>query len=307
MFNDLDSTLKAILDDPAAPVDLRDADASFEAPDKNYRPSQATVNLFLYDVKENRTLRDPQPIFEVADGQYTRVLPPLRVDCSYLVTTWSNQEGAVKVAEEHKLLGQALAWLARFDTIPEDFFQGALVGQPYPPPTLVAQMEGKQNLSEFWTALGIPPRPAFTVAVTVAVGLKIEQAEGPEVVTHEVRLGERNGNQEAHYRIAGIVRVAGSATVIANTQVTLAELQRHTLTDDEGHFHFSGLAAGSYTLQGSATGFQEATAPITVPGATPHAYDLALTPAPPVSPLSSAQRSRSRTRSPKSKPGATTG
>src|SRR5262245_32285484 len=158
MFQDLDSTLKAILDDPVAPVDLRNADVSFEVPDKNFRPSQATVNLFFYEMKENRTLRDPAPIYVLEGGQYVRRQPPLRVDCSYLVTAWSNQDCALKVIEEHKLLGQALAWLGRFDTIPESYFQGALVDQPYPPPAMVAQMEGKQNTNDFWTAIGIPPR-----------------------------------------------------------------------------------------------------------------------------------------------------
>jgi hypothetical protein len=57
MIRDLDDTLKAILDDPASPTELRNADVSFEAPDKSFAPAQATVNLFLYEVKENRELR----------------------------------------------------------------------------------------------------------------------------------------------------------------------------------------------------------------------------------------------------------
>ncbi len=197
MFQDLDSTLRTLLDDGEAPASLRNADVSFETPDKNYRPAQATINLFLYEVKENRTLRDPEPVFTLRDGNYVREMPPLRVDCSYLVTAWSSQDAALKVAEEHLLLGQALAWLARFGTLPERFYQGQLAGQPYPPPTLVAQMEGKQNISEFWNALGIAPRPAFTLLITVALTLDVSEPEGPRVETTVLRITSPQGEENA--------------------------------------------------------------------------------------------------------------
>ena len=47
-----------MLDDAAAPADLRAADVSFDTPDKDFKPAQATVNLFLHEVIENRALRD---------------------------------------------------------------------------------------------------------------------------------------------------------------------------------------------------------------------------------------------------------
>ena len=46
MFHDLDSTLTAILDDATAPKELRDADVSFETPDRNFAPGRPTVNSF---------------------------------------------------------------------------------------------------------------------------------------------------------------------------------------------------------------------------------------------------------------------
>jgi hypothetical protein len=42
---------------------IKEADVSFETPDKNYTPSQSTLNLFLQDVKENRELRNPEPLW----------------------------------------------------------------------------------------------------------------------------------------------------------------------------------------------------------------------------------------------------
>src|SRR5262245_34532321 len=142
MLNDLDQTLRVILDDAAAPTELRNADISFETPDKTFAPALATVNLFLYEVKENRELRDPVPITEIVAGTFVRRQPPLRATCAYLVTAWSNAVGAARVVEEHRLLGQALLWLSRFPRIPAGFLQGTLAVQPFPPPTMVAQLEG---------------------------------------------------------------------------------------------------------------------------------------------------------------------
>jgi hypothetical protein len=134
-------------------------------------------------VSENRELRDPQPVRVVRDGVVSVALPPLRVDCSYLVTTWSSLDGAAKVAAEHRLLGEALTWLAGFGTVPVRFLRGRLVGQPYPPPTLVAQLAGKQEVGEFWHSLGIAPRPAFELTVTVALALDAVTPVGPRVET----------------------------------------------------------------------------------------------------------------------------
>jgi Pvc16 N-terminal domain/Carboxypeptidase regulatory-like domain len=278
MFQDLDATLQALLDDPVAPAQLRNADASFETPDKNYTPGQASLNLFLHAVKENRELRDPEPIRVFENGQYKQRQPPMRVDCEYLVTTWSNQAGASKVEEEHLLLGLALGWLSRFGTIPETYLRGSLVGQPFPPPTLVAQMEGKQSLGDFWSALGIPPRPAFTVVVTIALDLAVEQVIGPEVVTHEVRLGADGGAFESAFLIAGLVRAQDSGALLVNASVTLQELERTVQTDSLGRYRFTGLAPGSYTLRTSAPGFQTRDTPVQVPSATAGAYHIVLVP-----------------------------
>src|SRR5438874_1895665 len=186
MFQDLDSTLAAILNDaamPAALVTLRNAAKSFVTPDKSFTPGQPTVNLFLYEAKENHRWRDPEPILERVGNSFVQRPPPLRVDCCYLVTTWSPLAGGVGVAEAHRLLAQALLWLSSFPTIPSTYLQGSLANQLYPPPTLVAQMDGQKNLGEFWFALGIPPRPAFHLTVTIAMELLLLQVDGSLVTT----------------------------------------------------------------------------------------------------------------------------
>jgi hypothetical protein len=284
MFQDLDATLKTILDDASAPLELRNADVIFEPPDKSFAPGQATVNLFLYEVKENRELRDPVPIIDTVAGVFVRRKPPLRVDCSYLVTAWSNQIGANKIVEEHRLLSLALAWLSRFPTIPTTFFQGSLIGQPFPPPTLVAQLDGGKSVAEFWSALGIAPRPSFNLIATIALDLQVQTPEGPPVVTKEIEIkrkmppGVPEPTLDVTYEIGGRIGDANTLAAIANAQVKLLELEREVVTDQEGHFRFADLAAGNYTLRAAAVGYISQTKAIVVPGAVLNAYDINLTP-----------------------------
>jgi hypothetical protein len=277
MFQDLDRTLHAIVGDPKAPQALREADVSFEAPDKDYAPDQTTLNLFLYEVNENRELRDPEPIYTLEHGTYKRQAPPLRINCGYLVTAWSSKSGALRAAEEHQLLGQALAWLSRFGTIPEAYFRGSLIGQPYPPPTLVAQADGRPAASEFWSALGVAPRLAFRVVVTIALDLELETIVGPEVVSRELRIGEKGAAGESMFAIGGTVRDASSKALIADATVTLEPLARGVRTDALGRYRFEKLKPGHHTLLTTAAGFDPQNISIDVPGRRPNAYDIELT------------------------------
>jgi len=171
MFHDLDLSLQAMLHDADSPADLRAAEVSFETPDKGYAPTQRTVNLFLHDVAENRELRDQARMTDLTDGVYTIGPPPVRMDCTYLSTAWSAQAGGLKVNEEHQLLGLALSWMSRFTTVEDRFLQGALKtpAQPYSVPLTVARTKEGQTMGAFWSALGISPRPAFSVTVTIAM------------------------------------------------------------------------------------------------------------------------------------------
>lgn len=196
MFHDLDATLKALLEAPDAPAPVRGATVSFVTPERGVELKGLTINLYLYEVKENRSLRDPVPMTQLTSSGFTRRQPPLRVDCTYLVTAWSDQTGSTKVTQEHELLGLALAWLSRFAEIPRDRLRGELAGNaPAPPtfveqdqplPTMIAQADGKPNMGEFWTALGQPPRPCFTLTITVALDLAQPAGEEGPLVTEKV-------------------------------------------------------------------------------------------------------------------------
>ena len=227
MIQDLDSTLTAILNDPAMPAalnPLRTADKSFLTPDKNFGPALAnpTINLFLYEVNENRTLRDNEPIVERVGNSFVQRPPPLRVDCCYLVTTWAMQPGqAANVVEEHRLLAQAVLWLSRFAEIPAGYLRGGMVDQIYPPQVWVAQKDTYKNNSEFWFALGIPPRPAFHLIVTVALELLREEAGSlvTTTITEYLQTGQTPPG-DVLVQIGGEVRSPARAVAVGSATVT---------------------------------------------------------------------------------------
>src|SRR5437660_2880081 len=186
MIRDLSETLKAILDDASLPEPLRSATIAFERPTDPYSPGQRTVNVFLYDIRENVELRSNEPRVERQNGQTIMHRPPLRVACSYLVTAWP-VGGEELHLQEHELLSQVLLVLSGYPTIPEKFLQGRLKTQEPPLPMVTALVDPQTNLSEFWTAIGNKLRPSLTVTVTIAMEVLTPET-APMVITSDVRL-----------------------------------------------------------------------------------------------------------------------
>lgn len=258
MFDDLDATLKAMLSDSGAPADLRNADVAFDTPDKDYQPSQATVNLFLHEVAENRTLRDEARLIERTGDTYTSRLPSLRLDCSYLVTTWSVQAGGLKAQEEHHLLGLALAWLSRFPVIDNRFLQGTLntPPQPYPLAAVVAQTNEGQPMGHFWSALGVSPKPAFSLTVTITID-PFDEVDQFGVV-QAVRIETTSLQFPA---LAGQV-FTSALNPVPGATVTVMETGAQQTSGADGGFAFDGLAFGTYTLTVQVSGQPEQQAPV---------------------------------------------
>jgi len=278
MFDLLDTALEAMLGEPSLAAifpELFNAEVSFVTPEKGHTPTKETVDLFLYETRENRELRDPAPVVTTENGRSIRRRPPLRVDCAYMVTTWSKKTGADKVAAEHRLLGQAFNWLSRFPIIPAGYLQLAgLTGQAFPPPTLVAQMDAAKNAGEFWNALGVAPRPFFNVIVTVAMDL--DRATGDPIVT-TLTAGYHAGDAaslEERVSIGGTVRDR-QGNPLADAWVRLDPQGVTGVTDAKGRFLFQHVARGTgLTLRARAPGLVDAVrAPLEIPSIS-RDYDL---------------------------------
>jgi hypothetical protein len=172
MLHDLDKTLRQLLETELAQFGST-ITISFAPPDETFAPGELAVNLFLYDIQENRELRRTETLVErQGNGQVVKRRPPARVDCSYLVTAWAGS-----AEDEHKLLGAVIQALLRHPTLPAEFLQGGLAGQKPPLPVTALQPGRLQSLGEFWQAMGGKPRAALHYTVTLAVPL--DQAPPP--------------------------------------------------------------------------------------------------------------------------------
>lgn len=282
MFQDLDLTIRKLLEDVNTQPSLAGVDITFSPPDGVFTFNQKTLDVFLYGVHENRILRDPVPILELVGGIVTRRVPPLRVNCDYLVTAWSKQPGAAGVQEEHLILAAAMIKLSQFTTMPVAYLQNSMVGQPFPVPVSVAQSAEGKSLGEFWSALGQSPRSSFHLMITIAMDIGVSVDEGPPVTTKEIvlhpDLPTATPQIESVFGVGGVVRDTQTAAAIAGADVTLTG-RAPTKTDAEGRYRFGGLVAGNYSVTAQAAGSTTSkTKQITVPAAVISDYDIDLSP-----------------------------
>ena len=281
MIRDLSQTLRSLLTQ-GVPAELATAQIVFDRPSEQFNPTQATIDLFLYDIRENVELRNNEPTVERLNGQATIRRPPLRINCSYLVTAWPGGVSGDELAlQEHRLLSQVLQVLVRYPTIPEPFLQGSLLEQSLPLPIVTAQAEGLKSPSEFWTAMGKQLRPTLNVVVTLAIPPLSDPEIVPLVITRDFRLGEKtsavaeqmmSATVQQFFRIGGRVTDA-SGQPVGGATVMLVEHNLTAIADADGQYSLGAISAGTYTLRlQSETLIQEST--ISIPATTNNHYDV---------------------------------
>ena len=193
MLYDLDLTLKALLEDEIPQFFQPEASTqvaiSFMTPDAEFvnQLARPAVNLFLYDIQENKELRSSnwrvtRQNGDRANGNMTALKePPLaRVDCSYLITAWPRN--AVEVEIEHQLLSSVMQVLMRYPKLPASALRGSLRHQA-PPVRAKALGNAKlQSLGEFWQAIGGKPKATLSYSVTLAMPVHKQVQEMPLVL-----------------------------------------------------------------------------------------------------------------------------
>jgi hypothetical protein len=273
MIQDLSRTLRAILTQQGLAAELAQAQIVFDSPADPFSPTQPTVDLFLYDLRENLELRANDSTFTQTNGQVTITPPPLRLACTYLVTAWP-VGGAELPLQEQQLLADVLQVLSRYPRIPDAFLQGAMVGQQPPLPMIALHPDTPRSMSELWTALGNKLRPSLSVTVTISMPV-FPPATAPEAISVQTGLEQMGAptSHEVSIVIAGTITSAG-ATVTGAT-VTVVEMGLSGPTDAAGHFRLGPLGAGNYTL-GVVSGSTTRTKSITVPAPPGSNYDVEL-------------------------------
>jgi hypothetical protein len=252
MIADLDETLRRLLVEEL-PVKNGEIEIEFDQPKREWsaRLTRPTVNLFLYDVRENATLRQHRwEQLPDADPQHgRRKRAPYRVDCYYLITAW-----AAEPEDEHRLLSRTLMALFRFPVLPEERLVGMMQGQPFEIQTQLAKADRLTNPAEIWSALDNEVRPTIPYIVTVALDPWAEVTE-PLVSTLLLRTGIAPASPRRLPFIPAAQAVTLGGTVRdaegnpqPGIQVALKGTGHLATTDEAGRFLLSLVAPGNYTL-----------------------------------------------------------
>jgi hypothetical protein len=268
MINDLDKTIKQLLLKKGEFESLK-VEITFEAPDHEWAAtlSKPTINVYLYDIRENHRLRATEwSVENDGNGMATRRKNPNRIDLTYLVTAWANAK-----EDEHRLLWSVLSVLFAYPVLPEDILQGKLAGQPYPINAITAQPDGMlKDPAEYWGALDNKLKPS--ISYTVTVPLDLEVALTSPVVTTKTIAVKGPGIYEEMVQVAGVVHAAGKADQpYKQTTVVAREVRRTARTDEYGRYIFSRMPPGKHTIQVVLPGRKVWETTLIVPGKS---YDL---------------------------------
>jgi hypothetical protein len=283
MIADLDETIRQLLI-ADIPVQNGEVEISFFQPKREWssKLSRPTVNFFLYDLRENATLRqatwDRLPARQNGDGLAYLKRNPYRVDCSYMLTTWATDPD-----DEHRLLARCLSALFKYPVLPESRLLGELQNQPFEIQARLAAHDHLTNPAEVWSALDNEMRPSISYVITLAVDPWQEIAE-PTVRSLVLRSG-----QAAAAPSQGIDAQAGSGERVwiggrvysrsegkpgmPGVRVTVRGTSLGTETDELGQFRLGSLARGDYTLIGWPTKGKPIEKKVTVP-TSQGGYDL---------------------------------
>ena len=270
----------------------------FQPPDENWRTyvsglNLRALNLYLIDLRENRTLRSNESVRVAANGFVEDTYSPRRIDCHYLITAWSaaQETPAVEATlEEHRLLYQVMSALTRKEPlVPREVYAPAPLPATFPAviadeelPTELLPIEGFPKYAEFWGTMGAkhPWKPAVWLVVTLPVIYDAQPAD-PMVTTRlaEFLQSGSPGTAETWIEIGGHVldTTVAPPSPIAGVWVRLTTLTNEPLqiaqTNAQGRFTFADLRGGPLRLHAQAPGFAAIFRDIDVPSPTGE-YDL---------------------------------
>jgi hypothetical protein len=265
MLADLDESLRSLLQRELAKHGFDQVEVAFDAPAKEWSSqlAKATVNLFLYDLRESNDNRHRMIDERRKNGSATETRPPLILECSYALTAWTQD-----VEDEHRLLSQILTILYSYPRLPAEVLSSRLANgsQRYPIFGRVGQARG-EGKADFWNAVGGQYKASLDYVVTVSCEAGAAHARGPEVKDMTIRIGDAGGPgmvTEMH-RVGGKVH-GGAGESIADAWVTLPDLGRWTSSDEQGHFTLLRVPPGKHRCIARTRDGREAQITMAVPG-----------------------------------------
>ena len=237
--------------------------------------SKPTINLYLFDIRENAVLKNPSPWMVRGGPNNTAIKsrPDVRVDVNYNITAFANA-----VQDEHRLLNRVMTTLFQYPVIPEDLLQGQVSGQEIP--AVIGQASAViQSPADYWGVLDNDIKPSIDYRLTVRLDLSQELSVGL-VLTSQVKVGRKINARvitdvdELPFHIGGkLYREGDPEGGVPAATLTLLERALDVVTGSDGRYSFSGVPAGHYTLIISAPGTDDQARTLQVPS---NNYDVVI-------------------------------
>ena len=179
MFFEVDEALRALV--RAEVLNGSDVEVVFDAPTKDWaaRRNAPTVNLYLYDIREDlrRRERGMVNVYDDHGMVIERRQPPRHFKVTYLITAWTQRP-----EDEHRLLSALLYCFLRNEALPTELLRGQLaeIGLPVTMSVALPPPEDR-SFADVWSALGGELKPSLDLVVTAPIDGGRAFTAGPPV------------------------------------------------------------------------------------------------------------------------------
>ncbi len=178
MISEVDEALRSLVRAEAISTDI---DVVFDAPTKDWaaRRNSPTVNLYLYDIREDLRKRERgwTDVVDAGGVVVSRRPVPRHFKLSYLVTAWTQRP-----EDEHRLLSGLLRCFLRNDAMPTELVTGPLGETGMDVPITVALPPPEDRaFADVWSALGGELKPSLDVVVIAPIDTGVVFPAGPPV------------------------------------------------------------------------------------------------------------------------------
>ena len=176
MIAQIDDALRSLVRNEALGAEV---EVDFDAPTKDWaaRRNAPTVNLYLYDIREDVRRRERGFSEQRGDDGYVhaRRPAPRHFKMSYLVTAWTQRP-----EDEHRLLDQLLRCFLKYDALPDELVVGPLAETGLAVPLTVGLPPPEDRaFADVWSALGGELKPSLDIVIIAPVDTGIVYEAGP--------------------------------------------------------------------------------------------------------------------------------
>ena len=255
MISDVDEALRNLILDSLT-VSRQNVDIKYDLPSRDWasRLNRPTINLFLFDIRENLRLRGAEQYRQIPrdDGKVEVRRNPVRIDLRYLLTAWTKDP-----EDEHLLLSDTLLTLLRNPTIPEKYASDQMNRQQFPVVLDAAVYQPEhgptEKATEIWGVIGNDIHAGFIVTVTITVD-PYEPLVFTQVSSIERNLGQTSPDGGRAQVEAGAEKynegffIRTKKYEPSTLTVVLVEKNIAMTVDEEYRVKLPTLSAGTYHL-----------------------------------------------------------